>query len=299
MRLLFLVGASLAVAACSTPTREVNDPTPRSLVATRALYESYATALRLHRREELADFYHPQGATIVFDGVRRASTHTAIANRYRQGWQGPAFFTFDSLHFEPLGASHVLVTGGFRWLSAQSTDTTPYIYLAVLENTAAGPRIRVEHETRRPPSAVIAQATPSSQNVEHWSSARLDSLAAVIAAGGGIDGIATELGQGSPFVHLLLRRTVAGEAELHEAESDLVHVRSGRALLTLGGVLKDKQRKVATGEFRAASIDGGATREVGPGDVLMIPPGIPHLWTPVGGEPFVYIIVKVPKQSLR
>jgi mannose-6-phosphate isomerase-like protein (cupin superfamily) len=298
MRLLVLVGASLAVAACSPPVREVNDPTPLSLSATRALYESYATALRSHRREELADFYHPLGATIVFDGVRRASTHAAIASRYREGWQGPAFFTFDSLHFGPLGVSHVLVTGGFRWLSAQSTDTTPYIYLAVLENTAAGPRIRVEHETRRPPSAAIAQKTPTSQPiVEHWRAARLDSLAAVIAAGGGIDGIATELGQGSPFVHLLLRRTVAGEAELHEAESDLVHVRAGRALLTLGGVLKDKQRKVATGEFRAASIDGGATREVGPGDVLMIPPGIPHLWTPVGGEPFVYVIVKVPKQN--
>ena len=297
MRLLVLVGACLALAACSPPVREVNNPTPLSLPATRALYESYAAALRLHRREELANFYHPQGATIVFDGVRRVSTHAAIASRYRAGWQGPAFFAFDSLHFEPLGASQVLVTGGFRWLSAQSTDTTSYIYLAILENTAAGPRIRVEHETRRPSSAVIAQTTRSSPIVEHWSKAGLDSLAALIAAGGGIDGIATELGRGSPFVHLLLRRTVAGEAELHEAESDLVHVRAGRALLTLGGVLVGQQREVARGEFRAASIDGGATREVGPGDVLMIPPGIPHLWTPVGAGPFVYVIVKVPKPS--
>lgn len=298
MRLLFLVGASLALTACSPPVRDVHNPTPRSPSETRSLYDSYAAALRLHRREQLADFYHPEGATIVFDGVRRVSTHAAIATRYREGWQGPAFFAFDSLHFEPLGAAHVLVTGGFRWLSAQSVDTTRYIYLAILENTSAGPRIRVEHETRRPSSAATVPTAPSSQPiVEHWSSAGLDTLAAVIAAGGGIDGIASELGQGKPFVHLLLRRTVAGEAELHEAESDLVHVRAGRALLTLGGVLRGQRREVARGEFRAASIDGGATREVGPGDVLMIPPGIAHLWTPVGAEPFVYVIVKVPKPS--
>ena len=300
MRLLLLLGVSAAAVACSPPVRVVNDPTPLSLSTARAMYESYAAALRRHRRDELASFYHPDGATIVFDGVRRVSTHAAIASRYRGDWQGPAFFAFDSLHFQPLDASHVLVTGGFRWLSAQSTDTTPYVYLAMLENTAAGQKIRIEHETRRPPATVVAQTAPSRQPiVEHWSSAALDSLATLLAIRGGNAGVATELGRGDPFVHLLLRRTVAGEAELHEAESDLVHVRAGRALLTLGGVLEGQSREVARGEFRAASIDGGATREVGPGDVLMIPPGIAHLWTPVGAEPFVYVIVKVPQAHAR
>jgi hypothetical protein len=118
--------------------------------ATRAFYDSYAAALQSHRRGELADFYHPQGATIILNGERNVSTHDEIARRYRERWQGPDFFAFDSLRFEPLGAAHVLVSGAFRWLSRQSADTTRYIYLALLENTSAGPRIRVEHETRRP-----------------------------------------------------------------------------------------------------------------------------------------------------
>ena len=142
------------------------------------------------------------------------------------------------------------------------------------------------------PAAVAAQAEPQrGAVVAHWDPATLDSLAAGLASG---DTIAAELSPRVEFVHLLLRRTTAGEAELHDSEVDLVQVRSGRARLTTGGGLEGQQREAGRGEWRAASIRGGATRVVGPGDILVIPARTPHLWEPIGEEPFLYVIIKVP-----
>jgi hypothetical protein len=155
LRFLSLAAVGVAVTSCSSPLRTANDVTSDAAVfsdsAARVLYEAYGAALRSHRRDELARFYHPEGATIVFDGVRRVSSLAEIDRRYRERWQGPVFFAFDSLRFEPLGPAHVTVTGGFRWVSQQSADTAKFIYLSILEKTSAGLRIRVEHETRLPP----------------------------------------------------------------------------------------------------------------------------------------------------
>ncbi len=142
-----------------------------------------------------------------------------------------------------------------------------------------------------PDGAAAQTAAAREPAVEHWDTRMLDSLAAVLASNGDL---AAEFNRSGPFVHLLLRRTAQAEAELHAAEIDLVHIRSGRARLTTGGALGGERREVSPGEWRATSIDGGTSREVGPGDVLMIPSGVPHLWEPVGAEAFVYVIVKVP-----
>jgi mannose-6-phosphate isomerase-like protein (cupin superfamily) len=135
-----------------------------------------------------------------------------------------------------------------------------------------------------------AQASGAADGVAHWHSAALDSVAMTL----GPASIAAELGPVRPFLHLLLRRTEAGEAELHESEVDLVQVRSGRAQVITGGALRGERRMLSPGEWRAPSIDGGGSRMVGPGDVLVIPAGVPHRWVPVGPEPFVYLVVKVP-----
>jgi hypothetical protein len=75
-------------------------------------------------------------------------THAGLDSLYRGSWEGPRFFAFDSLRTQPIGTSHLLVTGGFRWLDA-APDTARVIYLSVLERTPAGLRILVEHETPR------------------------------------------------------------------------------------------------------------------------------------------------------
>jgi len=53
-------------------------------------------------------------------------------------------------------------------------------------------------------------------------------------------------------------------------------VREGSGLLATGGTLVDPEPGSAPGEFRGSSITGGNERIVQAGDVVFIPPGVPH-----------------------
>jgi hypothetical protein len=118
------------------------------LAEARTFFYNYETALRAGQRDRLASFYSPSGAIIVINGGRRFQTPAQIDNTYRgPSWQPPVFFAFDSLTYDALSGSDVLVTGRFRWVTAQRPDTLRVVYLAVLQQTQTGPRIRVEHET--------------------------------------------------------------------------------------------------------------------------------------------------------
>lgn len=141
--------SALALSCASLGYAQQADP-PRAIAGLREFYAAYESALKAHRRDTLARFYHPSGALIVVDGSRMSPTHAGIDSIYRGSWQGPAFFAFDSLHFDAVGPAMVAVTGGFRWLPPQSADTARFIYFALLDRTAGGLRIRVEHETQRP-----------------------------------------------------------------------------------------------------------------------------------------------------
>jgi len=77
-------------------------------------------------------------------------SRSSIDSIYRTSWQGPAYFEWDSLTFDSLSPSLVLVTGGFRWQAADSRDTTPFIYVSLLEAVDSGLALRFEHETPKP-----------------------------------------------------------------------------------------------------------------------------------------------------
>jgi mannose-6-phosphate isomerase-like protein (cupin superfamily) len=79
--------------------------------------------------------------------------------------------------------------------------------------------------------------------------------------------------------------------EVHEKDTDIMHVLSGTATLVTGGAMVGG-KTVAPEEVRGTSIDGGQTRHVGPGDVLVIPHGVPHWFQEVPG-PLTYFVVKV------
>jgi uncharacterized protein GlcG (DUF336 family) len=87
------------------------------------------------------------------------------------------------------------------------------------------------------------------------------------------------------------RRTAPGEAELHAAVTDVMHVVEGHATVVTGGELRDG-RDVAPGERRAPAIDGGTAHDLDEGDVLAIPAGVPHQFVVVS-DPFLYLVVKV------
>jgi hypothetical protein len=151
MRLFSIVAAALALAACGRPGDGTPGQIPIAESDIGAFYRSYEAALNGQRRDTLPAYYHPDGATIVFNGERMELTHAGLVSLYALEWEGPQFVAFDSLHSQHVGSSHVVVTGGFRWLPPASQDTGKYLYLAILQQTAAGPRILVEHETIRPP----------------------------------------------------------------------------------------------------------------------------------------------------
>ncbi|MCV2491941.1 heme-binding protein [Geodermatophilus sp. YIM 151500] len=87
------------------------------------------------------------------------------------------------------------------------------------------------------------------------------------------------------------RRTGPGAAEYHAAVVDVMRVVRGRAAVVTGGTLH-AAREVAPGELRAESIDGGTAYELGEGDVLVVPAGVPHQFVDVS-DPFLYFVTKV------
>ena len=84
---------------------------------------------------------------------------------------------------------------------------------------------------------------------------------------------------------------VMADAELHEGEDEIWIVKKGSAKFILGGELKNPV-SLRTGEKTAASIAGGKEQEVAEGDVIDIPPGVPHQIDARGGR-IELLIVKV------
>jgi mannose-6-phosphate isomerase-like protein (cupin superfamily) len=53
-------------------------------------------------------------------------------------------------------------------------------------------------------------------------------------------------------------------------------VREGSGIVATGGTLVDPKPGAAAGEFSGSAIRGGVEREIKPGDLVFIPPGVPH-----------------------
>jgi mannose-6-phosphate isomerase-like protein (cupin superfamily) len=108
--------------------------------------------------------------------------------------------------------------------------------------------------------------------------------------------VAKAFGKGAPLVETDLykvhasRREAPGMAEVHEHDTDIIHVLKGTAVIVTGGRVVDG-RTTAAGEIRGRAIDGGARRRLGEGDVFIVPGGVPHQFTEVQA-PLLYYVVK-------
>jgi glc operon protein GlcG len=87
------------------------------------------------------------------------------------------------------------------------------------------------------------------------------------------------------------RREGPGEVEIHARDTDVIYVLEGRAIFVTGGTIVEA-RTVAADEVRGRSIEGGETRTLAPGDVIVVPRGVPHWFREVPG-PLTYYVVKV------
>lgn len=87
------------------------------------------------------------------------------------------------------------------------------------------------------------------------------------------------------------RREAPGLVEIHEVDTDIVYVLEGHATLVTGGAMTGG-RTIAPNEIRGERVTGGEARSLAPGDVVIVPNGVPHWFTQVE-NPFLYYVVKV------
>ena len=87
------------------------------------------------------------------------------------------------------------------------------------------------------------------------------------------------------------RREGPGMVEVHTRDTDIAYVLQGSATLVTGGAAVGL-KEIGAEELRGSAIEGGETRQLNPGDVVVIPNGTPH-WFKEVKAPFLYYVVKV------
>ena len=87
------------------------------------------------------------------------------------------------------------------------------------------------------------------------------------------------------------RRDKPGLAEIHRLDTDIIYVLEGTATFVTGGTAVET-KEIEPNEFRGSRIDGGETRQLSKGDVIIVPSGTPHWFKEVGGT-FLYYTIKV------
>jgi mannose-6-phosphate isomerase-like protein (cupin superfamily) len=83
-----------------------------------------------------------------------------------------------------------------------------------------------------------------------------------------------------------------GRPAVHPAEAEYAIVLEGAGTLVSGGTMADPKPKNPN-LIEGSRIEGGATRPLGPGDVILIPAGAPH-WFGITGERLVLLGIKLP-----
>lgn len=87
------------------------------------------------------------------------------------------------------------------------------------------------------------------------------------------------------------RRDKSGLAEVHALDTDIIYVLQGTATLVTGGTAVDA-KEIAPNEFRGSRIEGGVTRQISKGEVIIVPSNTAHWFKEVNGE-FLYYTIKV------
>jgi len=117
----------------------------------------------------------------------------------------------------------------------------------------------------------------------------------------GHEEVQTAFAKGRPLVEVgdykihASRREGPGMAEIHTRDTDIAYVIRGSATLVTGGTAVGV-KETAPEELRGTAIQGGETRQLEVGDVVVIPNGVPH-WFKEVQAPFLYYVVKVRQAS--
>jgi mannose-6-phosphate isomerase-like protein (cupin superfamily) len=133
------------------------------------------------------------------------------------------------------------------------------------------------------------------EGFEHWTSASIKQLAPALKTESGSDPHHASVRHLSDFAndtYMLAHREADGAVEWHENQADVFFVQSGAATLLVGG-------KMIGGEItephekRNGAIQGGVRQKLTAGDIVRIPPQVPHQLLLDGSHEFTYFVVKV------
>lgn len=158
------------------------------------------------------------------------------------------------------------------------------------------------------PRSISGTATDVT-NVEIQAAVEKTSSAAVLDQALRVVDINGEYNVGIGVVHRnKTTRPAPSSAVEHSEITEVYHVISGNGTLVTGGVLENPKAaepgtdvvKVLVGpSTRGDKIQGGVSRKLGPGDVVIIPPHTPHWFSEVTSDQIVYLVVRVdPKKVL-
>jgi mannose-6-phosphate isomerase-like protein (cupin superfamily) len=96
-------------------------------------------------------------------------------------------------------------------------------------------------------------------------------------------------------------RDIGGGIE-HSQITEVYHVIEGNATFVTGGTIMDPKEtpadsqvvKVLNGPSTGGgAVQGGVSRKIGPGDVVIIPPNTPHWFTEITTDQIAYLVVRI------
>jgi mannose-6-phosphate isomerase-like protein (cupin superfamily) len=140
-----------------------------------------------------------------------------------------------------------------------------------------------------------ASAPPLANAVQILPATRLSALSDSLPSGA-INTV--QLGRFPGLANAINRRDTSGMQESHEDFTDIFVIQKGGARLLYGGTA-DGARVTSPGEWRGGTIRGGTETAVHPGDVVVIPAGIPHQFVLSPGESVVYLSFKSARKGAQ
>ena len=142
-------------------------------------------------------------------------------------------------------------------------------------------------------AGAFAQGLQSRTEVAFAASAEID---AAIARATVSSGAVARFLPDDGYQYFAATRTQPGSAEIHRQWSDVTIIRSGKGVLRTGHIISSK-REVSPGEWRGETMQDSIIRQLSAGDLVVIPAGMAHQFTPIGSDPLVYVTVKVPADA--
>lgn len=112
---------------------------------------------------------------------------------------------------------------------------------------------------------------------------------------------AVDVGKLNVGVAVVYRSAKASQSAVaHDNVTEVYEILEGTGTLMTGGTILDAKGAVATAHdstgpsgpsVRGTNLRGGEPRRVGPGDLVVIPPGVPHIFSQIDGT-IKYVVVR-------